>query len=138
MTLPTTQFGGTSGYSIQSTSHTNTILEKLDRKESLFSSALLWPTYKEWRSPIYTPGTDLIIIDFSSIQRRPEIKKETSSLPDFFVKDIHEHDLEISLARAMLKYDSIGLMPPKEKETTTIEITKISKGKPLDVEPDAF
>lgn len=136
MALSTVPIGNISGYSLQITPHTNTItiLEKSGEKKPVD-----YPTISRqarvWHA--ITPGTD-IIIDFSTIQPRLEIKKETSSLADFFKKDIHEHDVEKDLAKAMLKYDSIGLMPPKEKQTTIIEITKISKGKPLDMEPDTF
>ena len=36
--------------------------------------------------------------------------------------------MEIKLAKAMLKYDVIGLMPPVEKKTIKLKITKIRKG----------
>jgi len=79
--------------------------------------------------PIYRSVPDLVQIDFSSVRPWFKIEKETSSIPDFFEKDIRDdHSFEIKLAKAMLKYDVIGLMPPVEKKTIKLKITKIRKG----------
>lgn len=90
----------------------------------------------EWSfKPRYKPSSYLFEIDPSSIRSALDTLGETSSSETYDKEITPEYVLERNLAKAMLCYDSIGLMPPRKKRRIKLNIKQIRRGELPDFEP---
>ena len=124
---PATFLNGTlQSYEIYDISYTSSVRDESSKLKNQKIDHIL---RKEQIKPMFKPSRELLKIDNSSI--KPKIENENSSRPEFFSQfPRDDHLLDIKLSKAMLNYDSIGLMPPVEKSTIKLKITKIKEGTP--------